>query len=91
MCAVQAAFSAPWGSHTAQHVATSRAKCVRRPPSQPACHLPAAAPQPPPPHPPRLACSDNLRGFFEQCFPTLLKRLFGYDGTSWLNLVARVS
>jgi hypothetical protein len=36
------------------------------------------------------ACSDNLRGFFEQCFPTLLKRLFGYDGASWLNLVARV-
>lgn len=36
------------------------------------------------------SCSDNLRGFFEQCFPTLLKRLFGYDGPSWLNLVARV-
>ncbi|KAL4451949.1 hypothetical protein ABPG75_007611 [Micractinium tetrahymenae] len=36
-----------------------------------------------------LANSDNLRGFFEQCFPTLLKRLFGYDGTSWLNLVAQ--
>ena len=35
-------------------------------------------------------CSDNLRGFFEQCFPTLLKRLFGYDGMSWLNLVAQV-
>lgn len=35
-------------------------------------------------------CSDNLRGFFEQCFPTLLKRLFGYDGTSWLTLVAQV-
>lgn len=35
-------------------------------------------------------CRDNLRGFFEQCFPTLLKRLFGYDGPSWLNLVARV-
>lgn len=35
-------------------------------------------------------CSDNLRSFFEQCFPTLLKRLFGYDGTSWLNLVAQV-
>ena len=39
---------------------------------------------------PARTCSDNLRGFFEQCFPTLLKRLFGYDGPSWLNLVARV-
>ena len=53
------------------------------------------APQPPPTcQPPRRPAtppsSDNLRGFFEQCFPTLLKRLFGYDGTSWLTLVARV-
>ncbi|KAI3437911.1 hypothetical protein D9Q98_000356 [Chlorella vulgaris] len=36
-----------------------------------------------------LSNGDNLRGFFEQCFPTLLRRLFGYDGTSWLNLVTR--
>eukprot|EP00887_Chlorella_sp_A99_P007731 scaffold20.g7731.t1 len=35
------------------------------------------------------AWSDNLRGFFDQCLPTVLKRLFGYDGTSWLTLVAR--
>lgn len=35
-------------------------------------------------------CRDNLRGFFEQCFPTLLRRLFGYDGSSWLTAVAKV-
>lgn len=33
---------------------------------------------------------DNLRGFFEQVFPTLLRRLFGYDGSSWLTAVAKV-
>jgi hypothetical protein len=34
---------------------------------------------------------DNLRGFFEKCFPTLLRRVFGYDDfeASWLNLVTR--
>jgi hypothetical protein len=34
---------------------------------------------------------DNLRGFFEQCFPVLLKRAFGYDDfeASWLNMVTK--
>ncbi|GAX78724.1 hypothetical protein CEUSTIGMA_g6162.t1 [Chlamydomonas eustigma] len=34
---------------------------------------------------------DNLRGFFERCFPNLLKRIFGYDDfeASWLNLVTK--
>eukprot|EP00798_Chlamydomonas_sp_ICE-L_P029152 gene29154-32373_t len=34
---------------------------------------------------------DNLRGFFDKCFPSLLKRVFGYDDfeTSWLNLVTK--
>lgn len=54
----------------------------QEPPSLPAATNPPVALCP--------SCSDNLRGFFEQCFPTLLKRLFGYDGTSWLNLVAQV-
>lgn len=36
-----------------------------------------------------MLCRDNLRGFFEQCFPPLLKRVFGYDGSSWLAQVAR--
>lgn len=31
-------------------------------------------------------CRDNTRDFFEQCFPVLLKRLFGYDGSSWLSI-----
>ncbi|GBF95518.1 hypothetical protein Rsub_07868 [Raphidocelis subcapitata] len=37
------------------------------------------------------ANKDNLRGFFELCFPALLKRIFGYDDgeTSWLNAAAR--
>ncbi len=34
--------------------------------------------------------SDNLRGFFETCFPMLVKNLFGYDGPSWLSAVAQV-
>jgi hypothetical protein len=37
-------------------------------------------------------CRDNLRGFFEHCFPYLLKRVFGYDDkeASWLHIVASV-
>ena len=40
------------------------------------------------PSPPR----DNLRQFFDKCFPNLLKRVFGYDDfeASWLNLVTKV-
>lgn len=34
---------------------------------------------------------DNLRGFFETCFPLLVKNLFGYDGPSWLSAAAEVS
>lgn len=34
-------------------------------------------------------CRDQLRGFFEQCFLLLLKRIFGYDGSSWLSTVAK--
>ncbi len=39
-----------------------------------------------------LACRDNLRGFFDKCFPNLLKRIFGYDDfeASWLNIVTKV-
>ncbi|BDA48624.1 hypothetical protein COCOBI_12-3050 [Coccomyxa sp. Obi] len=33
---------------------------------------------------------DNYRGFFEQCFSQLLKQIFGYDGSSWLDQVAQV-
>lgn len=35
---------------------------------------------------------DNLRGFFDKCFPTLLKRVFGYDDfeAAWLNIVTKV-
>lgn len=35
---------------------------------------------------------DNLRGFFDKCFPNLLKRIFGYDDfeASWLNMVTKV-
>jgi len=48
---------------------------------------------------PTFACSphtfmqrDNLRLFFDKCFPNLLKRVFGYDDfeASWLNLVTKV-
>ena len=37
-------------------------------------------------------CRDNLRLFFDKCFPNLLKRIFGYDDfeASWLNLVTKV-
>lgn len=35
------------------------------------------------------ACRDNYRGFFEQCFSQLLKQIFGYDGSSWLDQVAQ--
>lgn len=36
---------------------------------------------------------DNLRGFFEYCFPLLLKKVFGYDDSevSWLHTAGRVS
>ncbi|KFM26476.1 hypothetical protein F751_2694 [Auxenochlorella protothecoides] len=32
---------------------------------------------------------DNPREFFELCFPFLLKRLFGYDGVSWLSSLTK--
>ncbi|KAK9838022.1 hypothetical protein WJX74_009893 [Apatococcus lobatus] len=32
---------------------------------------------------------DNLRVFFVQCFPALLKQLFGYDGSSWLTTASK--
>ncbi|KAK9814998.1 hypothetical protein WJX73_004353 [Symbiochloris irregularis] len=32
---------------------------------------------------------DNLRGFFEQSFSLLLKCIFGYEGSSWLNTVTK--
>lgn len=32
---------------------------------------------------------DNYRPFFEQTFPLLLRRVFGYDGASWLTVLAR--
>ncbi len=37
-------------------------------------------------------CRDNLRGFFQHCFPVLLTRLFGFDDfeASWFTLVAKV-
>ena len=47
---------------------------------------------------PRRCCSnlqapllrrDNYRPFFEQTFPLLLRRVFGYDGASWLTVLAR--
>jgi hypothetical protein len=38
-----------------------------------------------------LSCRDNIRGFFEQCFSQLLKQIFGYDGSSWLDQVAQAS
>ena len=34
-------------------------------------------------------CRDNYRGFFEQCFAQLLKHIFGYDGSSWLDQAAQ--
>ena len=34
-------------------------------------------------------CRDNLRGFFEQCFSLVLKQVFGFDGFSWLNIIAK--
>ena len=37
-----------------------------------------------------LIYRDNLRGFFEQCFSLLLKQAFGYEGSSWLNSIAKV-
>lgn len=46
------------------------------------CHLP----------PTSTTCRDNLRGFFEYCFPLLIKKIFGYDDreASWLFTVATV-
>ncbi len=35
--------------------------------------------------------SDNARGFFEACFPALLRNVFGLEGTAWLSAAARVS
>ena len=31
---------------------------------------------------------DNYRAFFEHIFPLLLRRIFGYDGPSWLSAIA---
>ena len=31
---------------------------------------------------------DNYRAFFEHVFPLLLRRIFGYDGPSWLSTIA---
>lgn len=41
---------------------------------------------------PTALCRDNLRGFFDKCFPNLLKRIFGYDDfeAAWLNIVTKV-
>lgn len=38
-----------------------------------------------------FSSSDNARGFFEACFPALLRNVFGLEGTSWLSAAARVS
>ena len=38
----------------------------------------------------RLPCRDNHRGFFEQCFAQILKHIFGYDGSTWLDQAAQV-
>ena len=35
------------------------------------------------------ACRDNYRPFFEQVFPKLLGRVFGFDGVCWLSHLAR--
>lgn len=35
-------------------------------------------------------CRDNLRGFFEQNFPNLLRNIFGFDGQGWLASAAQV-
>jgi hypothetical protein len=52
---------------------------------------PSPRPPPPPYHRPTAVRRDNLRGFFEYCFPVLLKRVFGYDDVeaSWLNAVTK--
>ena len=34
--------------------------------------------------------SDNLRGFFENCFPVLVKCIFGYDRAGWLSDISKV-
>lgn len=33
---------------------------------------------------------DNLRGFFEQNFPNLLRNIFGFEGQGWLASAAQV-
>ena len=38
---------------------------------------------------PSRSYRDNYRGFFEQCFAQLLKHIFGYDGSSWLDHAAQ--
>jgi hypothetical protein len=35
-----------------------------------------------------VADRDNYRAFFEHVFPLLLRRIFGYDGPSWLSAIA---
>lgn len=40
-------------------------------------------------HPPHCRRRDNYRPFFEQTFPLLLRRVFGYDGASWLTTLAQ--
>lgn len=34
--------------------------------------------------------SDTLRGFFENCFPVLVKSIFGYDRAGWMSEVSKV-
>lgn len=34
---------------------------------------------------------ENLRGFFENCFPVLVKCIFGYDRAGWLSEVSKVA
>ena len=34
---------------------------------------------------------DNLRGFFENCFPILVKCIFGYDRAGWLSDISKVA
>ncbi|CAK0739108.1 hypothetical protein CVIRNUC_001137 [Coccomyxa viridis] len=36
-----------------------------------------------------LTNRDNHRGFFEQCFAHILKHIFGYDGSTWLDQAAQ--
>lgn len=36
-----------------------------------------------------LVNRDNLRAFFEACFPVLLRNVFGLEGVAWLAVAAR--